>query len=86
MALARALGHDLKVPGEVRMRRFGETAHKPSILQDLELGRPMEIDALFTAPLQLGQDLGVPMPNFALMVALARQAATAAGLYQPPMG
>jgi 2-dehydropantoate 2-reductase len=85
-ALARALGHDLKVPGEVRMRRFGETAHKPSILQDLELGRPMEIDALFTAPLQLGQDLGVPMPNFALMVALARQAATAAGLYQPPMG
>jgi hypothetical protein len=28
----------------------------------------------------------VPMPNFALMVALARQAATAAGLYQPPMG
>jgi 2-dehydropantoate 2-reductase len=85
-ALARALGHDLKVPGEVRMRRFGETAHKPSILQDLELGRPMEIDALFTAPLHLGQDLGVPMPNFALMVALARQAATAAGLYQPPMG
>jgi 2-dehydropantoate 2-reductase len=81
-ALARALGHDLKVPGEVRMRRFGETAHKPSILQDLELGRPMEIDALFTAPLQLGQDLGVPMPNFALMVALATQAAQAAGLYR----
>jgi 2-dehydropantoate 2-reductase len=81
-ALARALGHDLKVPGEVRMRRFAETAHKPSILQDLELGRPMEIDALFTAPLQLGQALGVPMPNFALMVALASQAARAAGLYR----
>jgi len=81
-ALARALGHDLKVPGEVRMRRFGETAHKPSILQDLELGRPMEIDALFTAPLQLGRDLGVPMPHFALMVALATQAARAAGLYR----
>ena len=81
-ALARALGHDLKVPGEVRMRRFGETAHKPSILQDLELGRPMEIDALFTAPLQLGQALGVPMPHFALMVALATQAARAAGLYR----
>ena len=81
-ALARALGHDLKVPGEVRMRRFGETAHKPSILQDLELGRPMEIDALFTAPLQLGRALGVPMPNFALMVALATQAAAAARLYR----
>jgi 2-dehydropantoate 2-reductase len=81
-ALARALGHDLKVPGEARMRRFGETAHKPSILQDLELGRPMEIDALFTAPLQLGQALGVPMPHFALMVALATQAARAAGLYR----
>ena len=81
-ALARALGHDLKVPGEVRMRRFGETAHKPSILQDLELGRPMEIDALFIAPLQLSQALGVPMPNFALMVALATQAAQAAGLFR----
>jgi len=81
-ALARALGHDLKVPGEVRMRRFGQTAHKPSILQDLELGRPMEIDALFTAPLVLGRDLGVPMPNFALMVALVTQAARAAGLYR----
>jgi 2-dehydropantoate 2-reductase len=46
----------------------------------------MEIDALFTAPLMLARDLGVPMPNFALMVALATQAATAAGLYQPPMG
>lgn len=81
-ALARALGHDLKVPGEVRMRRFGETAHKPSILQDMELGRPMEIDALFTAPLMLAQDLGIPMPNFALLVALARQSARAAGLYR----
>jgi 2-dehydropantoate 2-reductase len=43
----------------------------------------MEIDALFTAPLQLGRDLGVPMPNFALMVALASQAARAAGLFRP---
>jgi hypothetical protein len=30
--------------------------------------------------------LGVPMPHFGLMVALASQAATAAGLYQPPTG
>jgi 2-dehydropantoate 2-reductase len=64
------------------MRRFAETAHKPSILQDLELGRPMEIDALFTAPLMLARELRVPMPDFALMVALASQAARAAGLYR----
>jgi hypothetical protein len=42
----------------------------------------MEIDALFTAPLMLARELRVPMPDFALMVALASQAARAAGLYR----
>ena len=33
--------------------------HKPSILQDLELGRPMEIDGMFDAPLVLARIAGV---------------------------
>jgi 2-dehydropantoate 2-reductase len=37
-------------------------AHKTSMLQDLEAGRPMELDAVVGAVLELGDRLGVPMP------------------------
>jgi 2-dehydropantoate 2-reductase len=37
-------------------------AHKTSMLQDLEAGRPMEIEAIAGATLELGERLGVPMP------------------------
>lgn len=83
-ALALAYGHDLATPAEARIRRSGMIAHKPSILQDLELGRAMEVDALFGVPLQMAQEAGVPMPTFALCARLAMQAARAAGLYAPP--
>ena len=82
-ALALAYGHDLATPAETRMRRSAMIAHKPSILQDLELGRAMEIDALFSVPLQMAAEAGVPMPTFELAARLATQAATAAGLYAP---
>jgi 2-dehydropantoate 2-reductase len=83
-ALALAYGHDLATPAEVRMKRSAMIAHKPSILQDLELGRAMEIDALFTVPLALARQAGVAMPTFELAARLATQAAAAAGLYQAP--
>lgn len=85
-ALALAYGFDLNTPSEARMRRSAGIAHKPSILQDLELGRAMEIDALMTVPLEMAKDAGVPMPTFELTARLATQAARAAGLYagNPP--
>ena len=58
-----------------------KSAHKPSILQDLELGRPMEIDALYVTPLNLAHRLGVPMPVFELLVGLTKVRARSAGLY-----
>ena len=60
-------------------------AIKPSILQDLELGRPMEIDALFGLPLKLAGLTGARVPNLSLLVALVKQAARGEGLY-PPIG
>jgi 2-dehydropantoate 2-reductase len=83
-ALAQAHGHDLATSAEQRMRRSAMIAHKPSILQDLELGRAMEIDALFTVPLALARQAGVAMPTFELTARLATQAAAAAGLYAAP--
>jgi len=56
--------------------------HKPSILQDLEMGRPMEVDAIFDAPLALARMAGVAAPTLELLVALCKLRARAAGLYQ----
>lgn len=83
-ALAMAYGCDVGTGAEGRMRRSATIAHKPSILQDLELGRAMEIDALMTVPLLMAKEAGVPMPTFEITAGLASLAATAAGLYTPP--
>jgi 2-dehydropantoate 2-reductase len=37
--------------------------HKTSMLQDLEAGRPMEIDALTGSVVELGDRLGIPVPH-----------------------
>jgi 2-dehydropantoate 2-reductase len=37
--------------------------HKTSMLQDLEAGRPMELEAVVGAVVELGQLLGIPMPH-----------------------
>ena len=84
MDLAAALGHPFEFDLEKRVAGSAKLAHKPSILQDLELGRPMEIEALFRLPLALGRMVGAKTPTLDLSVALATQAAQAAGLYTPP--
>jgi 2-dehydropantoate 2-reductase len=56
--------------------------HKPSVLQDLELGRPMEIDGIFAAPLELARMVGVPTPTLDLLVGLVKVRARMAGLYR----
>ncbi|MBW6399931.1 2-dehydropantoate 2-reductase [Roseomonas sp. HJA6] len=80
-ALARAYGCEIGGIAEERMRRAATITHKPSILQDLELGRAMEIDAILTVPLQMARDAGVPMPTLGLTAGLAMLAAREAGLY-----
>ncbi|MBN8873515.1 MAG: 2-dehydropantoate 2-reductase [Rhodospirillales bacterium] len=80
-ALARALGADPKADHEARIANGRTLDHKPSILQDLELGRPMEIDGIFDAPLALARLAGVATPRLDLLVALCKLRARAAGLY-----
>jgi 2-dehydropantoate 2-reductase len=80
-AIAQALGAE---PTTNHARRIGSQRsmdHKPSILQDLELGRPMEIDGMFDAPLALAHLSGVEVPTLELMVALCKLRARSAGLY-----
>ena len=51
------------------------------MLQDLERGRPMEIDALVTAVQELGRLAEVPTPAIDTVLALVRQRARLAGCY-----
>jgi 2-dehydropantoate 2-reductase len=56
-------------------------AHKTSMLQDLEKGRPMEIDALVGAVQELAGLAGVSTPNLDMILALIKQRARLAGCY-----
>ena len=47
-------------------------AHKTSMLQDLEAGRPMELEAVVGAVVELGERLGVPMPATRAVYACAK--------------
>jgi 2-dehydropantoate 2-reductase len=61
-AVSRRLGMDLPVSIEQRIagaKKVGE--HKTSMLLDLEASRPMELEALVGAVVELGERLGLPM-------------------------
>jgi 2-dehydropantoate 2-reductase len=63
-AVAGKLGLELPVSIDQRMagaEKVGE--HKTSMLQDLEAGRPLELEAIVGAVVELGERLGVPMPH-----------------------
>jgi 2-dehydropantoate 2-reductase len=62
-AVAGKLGIELPIAIDQRMAGAEKVgAHKTSMLQDLEAGRPLELEAVVGAVVELGQKLGVPMP------------------------
>jgi 2-dehydropantoate 2-reductase len=70
-------------PSVKRVTRTGPAPeHKPSILQDYELGRAMEIDALVRAPAAFARAAGLSTPMLDLIAGLAIQKARDKGLYQ----
>jgi 2-dehydropantoate 2-reductase len=58
------------------------TGHKMSMLQDLERGRSMEIDALVTAVQELARLVGIATPTIDVRLALVQERAEHAGLYR----
>ncbi|HYV66542.1 MAG TPA: 2-dehydropantoate 2-reductase, partial [Myxococcales bacterium] len=84
-AVAEKLG--IKFPLDVDARIAGAAdvgVHKPSTLVDLERGRPMEIDPILGAVVEMARLAEVPAPTCEAVLALIRQRARAAGLYSPP--
>ena len=80
---AIAAAHGVTVEGAPRRPGGGPSgaAHKPSMLQDFERGRPMEIEAQVMAPLAFARAAGVPVPAFEMAAVLAAHKAAARGLY-----
>ena len=70
-------------PAVKRITRTGPAPdHKPSILQDFELGRAMEIDVLVRAPAAFARAAGLSTPMLDMMAALAIRQAREKGLYR----
>jgi 2-dehydropantoate 2-reductase len=81
-AVGTAFGVRFPVDIETRIDWAADVGeHKTSMLQDLELGRPMEIDALVTAVVEMGDLVGVDTPFLDAVLALVVQRAREAGCY-----
>lgn len=81
-AIAEKLG--IKFPIDVDRRIDGGAAvgaHRTSMLQDLEQGRPMEIDALLGSVQELGRVTETPTPIIDTVLALTKLRGRTAGLY-----
>jgi len=80
-SVARKLGAGFPVDVDARIRWGAEVgAHKTSMLQDLEKGRPMEIDALVGSVSALGRLTSVPTPTIDTLLALVRLRARSVGI------
>jgi len=80
--IAEKLG--VKFPIDVERRIDGGAAvgaHRTSMLQDLDQGRPMEIDALVGSVQELGRITNTPTPTIDTVLALTKLRARTAGLY-----
>ncbi len=90
--IGERLGASFRVDIERRINGAAKVgAHRTSMLQDLEAGKAMEIDALVTAVQEMGRIVGVATPNLDTVLALVQQLGRVHGLYPtypepPPCG
>jgi 2-dehydropantoate 2-reductase len=82
-AVNEALG--VSIPSDMMERRLAGAAaaadHKMSMLQDLERGRSLEIDALVGVVQELGRLTAIQTPVIDTVLALIKERGRAAGLY-----
>jgi 2-dehydropantoate 2-reductase len=84
--VAEKLGVTMPLDVDARIAGAEEVGtHKPSTLIDLERGRPMEVDALLGAVIEMGRLTNVAVPACEIVYALVRQRAQTAGCYSVPL-
>lgn len=84
LAIGRAVGVDADIDPEARIdmaRALGK--FKTSMLQDMEAGKPLEIDGLLAGTLEIARKAGVPAPHTQALFGLARARAISSGQYRP---
>ncbi|HEY8025144.1 MAG TPA: 2-dehydropantoate 2-reductase [Burkholderiaceae bacterium] len=70
--IGETLGVNFKVSLDQRIAGAAAVGkHKTSMLQDIEAGRPIELDALVGTVLEMGRITGTPTPNIEAVYALA---------------
>jgi len=81
-AVAERLGVRFAIDVDKRIAGAAEVgAHKTSMLQDLERGRPMEIDALLGVVVELAEIVDLPASTCRTVLGLVRGRARTAGCY-----
>jgi 2-dehydropantoate 2-reductase len=84
LAIGRAVGVDADIEPEARVdmaRILGR--FKTSMLQDLEAGKPLEVDGLLAGTLEIAAKAGVPAPCTQALFGLIRARAVSTNQYQP---
>lgn len=81
IALAHGVDPDLAPARPGGGQSSGAISHKPSLLQDYERNRAMEVEALLAAPLAFARAAGVAAPTLETLVPLVAHKAAAKGLY-----
>jgi 2-dehydropantoate 2-reductase len=86
MQEAAQIGVAIGIPPNAAVEKMIETIRtlgpfKTSMLQDVEHGKPVEIDALLTVTREIGLLVGVPTPFIDAVLGLARLRATNLGLF-----
>jgi 2-dehydropantoate 2-reductase len=72
-AVAKALGVEVPLTIDKRMDGAAATGeHRTSMLQDLDAGRPLEVDALVGAVVELADGAGVPVPSLRVVYRLTK--------------
>ena len=86
MREAKAIGAAIGCPIEQTVedrnavtRKLG--AFRTSMLQDVEAGKPLEIDALLTVVREIAAHVGAPAPNLDALLGMTRVFARVRGLY-----
>jgi len=84
-AIAQAYGINLALAPQRPSggQSSGMPQHKPSLLQDFERGRPMEIASLLLTPLAFAREAKVPAATLEAVIALVAYRAAAKGLFRP---
>jgi 2-dehydropantoate 2-reductase len=80
--IGRRLGVHFRVDIERRITGAANVgAHRTSMLQDLDRGRPLELDALLTAVQEMGRIVDLDTPYIDCVLGLTQQMGRVAGVY-----